>query len=908
MSDVPERLTSALADRYRIERELGAGGMATVYLAEDLRHHRPVAIKVLRPDLAATLGPDRFIREIEIAARLQHPNILPVHDSGEAGGFLYYVMPFVEGRSLREQLSGHGELAVSEAVRILRDVADALAHAHAHGVLHRDIKPENIMLTGRHALVADFGVAKAVSEATGRQRLTTVGVALGTPTYMAPEQAAADPHMDHRADIYAFGVTAYELLAGRPPFTGITPQAVLAAHLTEAPAPVRGIRPTLPQPLAQLVMRCLEKKPADRPQSADELLQVLESLATPSGGVTPAYTQPVSAAVPGRRRRMAVAAGGALTLVAIVAALYAARALLQRPPNLAVSDMVAVTTEPGVEFQPAISPNGQEVAFVSGGTRAPHLVIRSTSQTTGGGEVRLQGDPQHTELLPSWNAIGDLVRFARCPVGGPLSVSLGLVGCSQNEMGKLGGTVRSVGLPQRALAAPQVSWSPDGARLAFAIRDTIFVAAAGDTAARRVALHATGYVHLHSLAWSPDGEQIAYVNGNQGWLVSGNVAPSSLWVVAARGGEPRLVTGDDHLTVSPAWLDARHLLFVSNRDGARSVYLAEVGPEGARGTPRVVPGIADPHSISYSADARKLAWAKFTIRQNIRAYPLDRAAALSIADGKALTSGSQVIEWHEVSPDGRWLAFDSNRRGDMDLYRMPIEGGEAIAITSMPGDQFHPEWSPDGTELAFYMQDPACAQGVSETEVMLVGAQGGVPRALTCSPGYDFYPYWSPDGRTIAFTSLRTGRMEIWAMSRDGTGAWGPAVQLTDFGALGLEWLPDGRGVIGVKLDLAGVFVVALDKRVLWERDSDAAYGLHGQGSARPSRDGRTIYFGGVHRDGRAGIWAMPVGGGAGRLVIAFDDPSLAALGGGFISVGPDRLYLTVSEFESDIWVANLRY
>ena len=292
MADVLERLKSALADRYRIDRELGQGGMATVWFAHDLKHDRDVALKVLRPDLAATLGPERFLREIHIAAKLQHPNILAVYDSGEAAGFLYYVMPFVEGLSLRERLSGHGELAVGEAVRILRDVADALAHAHSHGVLHRDIKPENIMLTGRHALVADFGVAKAVVEATGRQVLTTVGVALGTPTYMAPEQAAADPHTDHRADIYAFGVTAYELLAGRPPFTGLTAQAILAAHMTEAPAPVSQARPLLPPPLAQLVMRCLAKKPADRPQSADELLQVLESLATPSGGVTPAQTRP----------------------------------------------------------------------------------------------------------------------------------------------------------------------------------------------------------------------------------------------------------------------------------------------------------------------------------------------------------------------------------------------------------------------------------------------------------------------------------------------------------------------------------------------------------------------------------------------------------------------------------------
>ena len=208
MPDAPSKLAEALSGRYTIERELGAGGMATVYLAEDMKHRRNVAVKVLRAELAATVGPDRFLREIETVAQLTHPHILPLHDSGDANGFLYYVMPYVEGESLRSRLAREGELPIADAVRLLRDVADALALAHRRGVVHRDIKPDNVLLSGQHAYVTDFGVAKAVSEATGRQQLTTVGVTLGTPTYMAPEQAAADPNVDHRADLYAFGVLA----------------------------------------------------------------------------------------------------------------------------------------------------------------------------------------------------------------------------------------------------------------------------------------------------------------------------------------------------------------------------------------------------------------------------------------------------------------------------------------------------------------------------------------------------------------------------------------------------------------------------------------------------------------------------------------------------------------------------
>ena len=289
-----DRLRAALADRYAVEREIGAGGMATVYLAQDLKHDRQVAVKVLRPDLAAAMGADRFLREIKIAAQLHHPHILPLYDSGETDDFLYYVMPYIEGESLREKLTREGELPIAEAVKILREVADALVSAHKHGVVHRDIKPDNIMLSENHALVTDFGVAKAVSEATGGQALTTAGVAIGTPAYMAPEQAAAEPHIDHRADIYSLGVLAYELLPGRPPFTGATQQMVLAAHITQAPEPVTNHRPAVPPELAQVVMRCLEKKPADRWQSAAELLPHFETVPTPSGGVEPTAAVPAA--------------------------------------------------------------------------------------------------------------------------------------------------------------------------------------------------------------------------------------------------------------------------------------------------------------------------------------------------------------------------------------------------------------------------------------------------------------------------------------------------------------------------------------------------------------------------------------------------------------------------------------
>jgi serine/threonine-protein kinase len=249
--------------------------MATVYLATDVKHDRPVALKVLRPELTLALGGDRFPREIQIVAQLSHPHILPLHDSGERGGFLYYVMPYVDGQSLRARLRSEGKLSVEESIRILREIADALAYAHGRGIIHRDIKPENVMISGRHALVMDFGVAKAVSAASS-EPLTTVGIALGTPTYMSPEQAMGQPDIDARSDIYALGILGYEMLAGAPPFVRDTPQALLSAQVIEPPKPVTEIREHIPGALGDLVMRCLAKDPADRWPDAEEVHRRLE--------------------------------------------------------------------------------------------------------------------------------------------------------------------------------------------------------------------------------------------------------------------------------------------------------------------------------------------------------------------------------------------------------------------------------------------------------------------------------------------------------------------------------------------------------------------------------------------------------------------------------------------------------
>jgi serine/threonine-protein kinase len=274
MPEITQQLKTALADRYVIEQELGAGGMATVYLAHDVKHNRKVALKVLRPELAAVIGAERFLKEIEVTANLQHPHILPLHDSGEADTFLYYVMPYVEGETLRDTIDREKQLSINDAVEITRSVAAALDYAHRKGVIHRDIKPENVLMHDGQPLIADFGIALAVSHAGGT-RLTETGLSIGTPHYMSPEQAMGDRELDARSDVYSLGAMLYEMLAGDPPYMGNTAQAIVAKVITEKAPPVTVHRDTVPPNIAAAVAQALNKLPADRFGSAAQFSEAL---------------------------------------------------------------------------------------------------------------------------------------------------------------------------------------------------------------------------------------------------------------------------------------------------------------------------------------------------------------------------------------------------------------------------------------------------------------------------------------------------------------------------------------------------------------------------------------------------------------------------------------------------------
>jgi tRNA A-37 threonylcarbamoyl transferase component Bud32 len=377
--DLREQLQRSLGEAYRIERELGGGGMSRVFLALETAFQRRVVVKVLLPELAAGVSVERFRREINLAAQLQHPHIVPLLSAGESLGLPYFTMPYVDGESLRARLLRERELPVPHTVRVLRDVAAALGYAHTQGVVHRDIKPDNVLLSHGVAVVTDFGVAKALTVSTGPEAasrnpgLTSLGITLGTPAYMAPEQGAADPAMDHRVDIYAFGAMAYEMLAGEPPFTGPSPQAVLGAHIAGIPKAIGTRRPGTPPLLGHLIMKCLEKRPADRPQSADEIIGALDMLSTPSGTV-PVTT--MRSAVRGARWHALFAGArrfGPAVVALVLAGAVALLAWPRRTATPAAPEQAPATSAQPPDVPPPSPPTQPSVETTAAPAEAPVL-------------------------------------------------------------------------------------------------------------------------------------------------------------------------------------------------------------------------------------------------------------------------------------------------------------------------------------------------------------------------------------------------------------------------------------------------------------------------------------------------------------------------------------------------------
>ncbi len=892
MSELPLSLVETLSDRYRITREIGAGGMATVYLAHDLKHDREVAIKILKRDLAAAVGAERFVSEIRTVAHLKHPHILPLFDSGSADGLLFYVMPFIDGESLRARLRRERTLPIADVVRILRELTDALAYAHAAGVIHRDVKPDNVLTSGRHVFLADFGVAYALAPADS-VTVTGTGMIVGTPAYMAPEQVAGG-QAESRSDIYALGVLAYELLAGTVPFTG-SPQEIVVAQLTKIPAPISRPRPDTPAPLADLVMRCLGKKPEERWTRADDMLPVLDSLAPQT--TSAAGRRPVGPA-------LAVGLAALVTMAVLASGWYIAKANRNATPSsLTIGKISRVTTDPGLELDPAISPDGRAIAYAAGFPGQMRIYVR---QIAAGRSVALTEDiTGGSQRSPQWSPDGSRIVFqATVPpvVREHLTRSMRLF-----QVPAIGGTASRIAVQEPANFSVGPSWSPDGTQIAFGGNGGIYVVTADRTDAPRLLVAGTA---LHTPRWSPDGSKLAYVSGGAifgyGEETLGNVETSQVFVCDIGSRRTTQISTGESLNVSPVWLpDNRTVLFVSSRDGGRDVYSARLTGQGSLDgeAHRLTSGV-NAHGIGISRDGKRLAYASYTPSANIWSIDIPARGVASVRNSQQVTFGNQKIEKLALSWDGQWLAFDSDRNGQADVWKVRLAGGAPEQVTKGPNPKFVNDWSPDGQEIVFH----TIREG-SHRDIQVVLADGSATETAVATPAEEQHSGWSPDGNSIIFDSAPSlgADNDAYVVTREKRGApWSAPHRLTQHGSTDPKWSPDGKTIAHTPHgQLRTIAPDGTNERVLVQPGqqpdiAEVAYPVW-------SRDSRMIYFKAYDAKRQSSIWAVPADGGPPQLLVRFDDPAHRSLRREFATDGK-RFYFTVSGEESDLWVMDLSW
>jgi len=770
MTDPFASLAAALADRYRIERELGQGGMATVYLAHDVRHDRKVALKVLRPELAAVIGAERFLAEIRTTANLQHPHILPLFDSGEANGFLFYVMPFVEGETVRDRLNREKQLPIGDGVRIAMEVAAALDYAHRHNVIHRDIKPENILIHDGTALVADFGIALAASKAGGT-RMTETGMSLGTPHYMSPEQAMGEREITARADVYALGCVLYEMLLGEPPFTGPTAQSIVAKVMTEKPASLTARRDRIPAEVESAVLTALEKLPADRFGSAAEFAAALHGDAG-----TAATTVRRRATSDGGKsgvswRRPSLVLGGVAALAFALAAWGWLRPAAQ--PTLHVSVPAPAATNflqhPG---RPALSPDGQTVVFAaaSGGTtrlyRRPVNGFRAEA-------IEGSDDATYPFFSPDGAWVGFFTRsrqIRKVPLAGGqpttiadvpfwrsgavwrhdgtivvISDSRGLYGVPDHGGPLSPLTETDTSMAEYRHDAPQEL--PDG-RLLFTA-----TAGEGPRTRARLAVLEPGAMRWRTLPGDAAGTWVA-----PGYLI----ARQGRAIVATRYDLARGRTSGRPVPV----LDGADALFTVNGRGDVAYFSFPKVPErflalvDRSGSATRLPAEPGPYRHPrLSPDGTRLA-----VQREGDAWVLDLRAGGWVR----LTTNASITE-PQWSPDGRRIAhsaYDTTTGYNFLVWRNVDGTGEQHLIHSGMGDDWPSDWSRDGRRVAVYggtVGGGTVGMNVSVIDLDSAGTLHPVTRIAGAALARN--ARFSPDGRWLAYQSNETGRMQVYVVS-----------------------------------------------------------------------------------------------------------------------------------------------
>ncbi|HSA56621.1 MAG TPA: protein kinase [Gemmatimonadaceae bacterium] len=819
-----------LAGRYRIERELGAGGMATVYLAHDVRHDRRVALKVLRPDLAAVIGAQRFLAEIRTTANLQHPHILPLYDSGETDGSVFYVMPYVAGESLRDRLNREKQLPVDEAVRVAGEVADALDYAHRQRVVHRDIKPENILLHDGRALVADFGIALAVSRSDGVTRMTETGMSLGTPHYMSPEQAMGEREITPRSDVYALGCVLYEMLTGEPPFTGPTPQAIVARVMTDAPRSITAQRHTVPQHVEDVVRRALEKLPADRFPTA---AQFAEALRVPGSHVLPR-----TVATP----RVSVRAGGAgrhtlvLAAVAAVATAMAAWGWMRPQPAPVVSRYA-------VSFPASMAPLGM-MQLSADGSR---LLYGGPASGTGTASGAHNAGPQPLPLGQTQLWLKARDRAEPVPVPGTTGIGVFAVSPDAQYIVYVASLQPGAPGPLRKLpvgGGPAVTIADSVTPFGMAWLDD------GTIVFSRPGGEGVGLWRISENGGTPERVWLADstgalplpspLPGGRGVLVARYLSygPPQVWAVDLRSGEAKKVID--------AALSAQYVpgyLIYARGDGALLAVPFDARSLEVRGPPiPVMDGVEVSFGLlpqfTVSLDGTLVVRTGAAGRLNeFNAVWVDRAGRQTVIDTAWRVRPQTVsgnVGW-ALSPDATRLAIGIHNNGNDDIWVKQLPNGPLTRITFDSTSDVRPRWTPDGKALTYvsaragFLQQlfqknadgsgrdtlllastAPVLEGVwsadrrwllarlgdeTTTSRDIVGQRVGidtVPVPLVNAPNYNEAAVaLSPDGRWLAYESNEAGPAEVFIRPFPNTeaGKW----QVSNSGGFAPLWSRDGR-------------------------------------------------------------------------------------------------------------------
>jgi serine/threonine-protein kinase len=860
--DTLAQLKQALSDRYAIEREIGAGGMATVYLARDLRHDRPVALKLLNPELGAVLGVERFLAEIKVTANLQHPNLLPLFDSGEAGGQLYYVMPFVAGESLRVRLEREKQLPIEDAIRISIAIANALDYAHSHGVIHRDLKPENILMQSGQPVVADFGIALAVSKAGGN-RITQTGLSLGTPQYMSPEQATGDRVIDGRSDIYSLAAMTYEMLTGEPPHIGNTAQAIIARVLTDKPRPVRHTRSAVSEQVDAAIDHALQKLPADRYATAREFAEALQ-------GRGPSVTYATNAAMaagatPARASLRAPLAAALVTLALAVGAI--AGFLLKRPAAAPPAPVVrfrfpgsdSAPVVPRFPWPAAISPDGSKLAYWVNGGGEVQLMLRRLDQldarpvpgTRGGSQAFFSPDGEWIAFERS-----DQEKKVRLDGSAPVTIAEGAGnnGAAWTTGGELvvGATKGKAGLSRVPVSG--------GELVQFTHPDSTN----GD------------YEHLWPIA-HPDGRTIAFTSWGGG-LTTASLAITSLpdgkvTRLGTKGIRPLAIL-DDHLvylqadgTVMAIALDASGrkvsgsptpvhdpVAVAPNNNGNSEIFLSSggalvtaVGSTASRlswlsldGSVRaVLPDARDYQAPRLSPDGRRIAvLIRDGTSQDVWILDLPTGTLSRLTDAARVTS----VEWTRDGKRVIYTAPGPDARGVVWSKMVDVASPPEVLLR-LPGLTPSASMAPDGRSLLVR------SLGASgwETFRSTIGP-AAAPTTWASSPGDDFSVRISPDGRWAALVNDESGRNEAYIRSYPEPTA---KVQVSVGGAQTLAWNADGTrlyyassaGIMSARLAV-GTTVQVLSRDTLFRTRGNLSFlSAFGEADFDLSLDGLRVLY-----------------------------------------------------------------